>query len=351
MVTQRVVMLPGRTDSIIVLTGRIDHEPYGSVAWLKAATLLDSLLIHSMPSNLIIRRGGVGVGGAGAGRISMALRPMQVAQMSRGWLGLNTQGPFVSVTDSSGTRRFRFFTYQPIISVDPGSPADHAGIEPGGLLVAYNGVDLINHEFNFNDIIVPGKRVSVSVRRDGDVKDYSLVVATVPEDVKRRRLEMDKVSQIELRIPTPMLAGGDGEERPVGRGVVRAQTAGGSGEPVRASGGFGPVAVRAMPFPKTFFISPNGLFGASLSNVNVDLANFLKLKRGVLVNDVPEDTPAARAGLRIGDVIIAADDDSVTSIGELRDLVMHRLANRSTDLQVVRQNKVRKVTISWAETP
>jgi serine protease Do len=106
-----------------------------------------------------------------------------------------------------------------------------------------------------------------------------------------------------------------------------------------------------MPFPKTVFISPNGLFGASLSNVNVDLAKVLKLKRGVLVNDVPEDTPAARAGLRIGDVIIAADDDSVASLGELRDLVMHRLSNRSTDLQVVRQNKVRKVTISWAETP
>jgi S1-C subfamily serine protease len=106
-------------------------------------------------------------------------------------------------------------------------------------------------------------------------------------------------------------------------------------------------------FPVKMFSLPNGLFGASLSNVSDDLAKALQLPRGVrkgvLVNEVPEDTPAFRGGLRGADVIITANGDSVSTVGQLRDLLITRPGDHSAELQIVRQQKVKKLTLSWQE--
>jgi serine protease Do len=112
-----------------------------------------------------------------------------------------------------------------------------------------------------------------------------------------------------------------------------------------AVGGFG--AMKVLPRENVIVISPNGMFGASLTNVNDELSKVAKLQKGVLVIDVHEDTPAFRGGLRTGDVIVTADDDSVRTVGELRDLVIRRFADRSVALQVVRKQKTKKLTVSW----
>jgi membrane-associated protease RseP (regulator of RpoE activity) len=345
-VTQRVILLPGRMDSIGVMAARIVQERAGSAAWVTLTAQFDSLIVASVNKRFVMRGGIVAPP-------ALMFRSMPVA---KGWLGFNAQGPSLIISDSSGTR-FRFFAYQPIISVDPGSPADRAGIAPGDLLVAYNGVDLINHEFNFDELFAPKKHVDVSVRRDGEVKTFSLTVAMAPEDVSRRRMEMDKVFRIEVAPGggARIFADGDGAsgfggaEHPVGA-PARVAT----GVPLRAALGASPGAfgtIGSMPLQKMVFFSANGLFGASLSNVSEELARALKIRKGVLVNEVPEDTPAFRAGLRSGDVIVTADDDSVTTVNALRDAVSRHLPDRSVDLEVVRQQKLKKVTVSWPESP
>jgi serine protease Do len=109
--------------------------------------------------------------------------------------------------------------------------------------------------------------------------------------------------------------------------------------------------LRALAGQKLFFLSQNGLFGANLSSMSDELARVLKLKKGVLVNDVPEDTPAFRSGLRTGDVIVTANDDSVTTVAELRDAVLRHFADHAAELQVVRKQKVKKLTVSWPGSP
>jgi S1-C subfamily serine protease len=332
----RQVILVGRTDSISVLAGRINNERPGGTAWIALATALDSLIANSIGKTFVMRGGIVAP-------MAMGARSLRV---SRGWLGFTAQGPSIGISDSLGTR-YRFFAYQPIISVDPGSPAERAGIEPGDVLVAYNGIDLMSHEFNFSDMLVPKKRVDITVRRDGEIKNYSLTVASPPQDVSRRRIEMERVPG-----SGAILMGPDGErfvgggDRPPG--LVRPAGVGGArmGGPGEFSG-----TLRALPGQKLFFLTPNGLFGANLSNMSDELARVLKLKKGVLVNEVPEDTPAFRSGLRTGDVIITANDDSVTTVGDLRDAVLRHFANHAAELQVIRQQKVKKLTVSWPESP
>jgi serine protease Do len=335
-VTRQVILL-GRTDSISVLAGRINQERPGGTAWVAFATELDSLIANSIGKAFVMRGGIVA---------PMAMGPRSL-RVSKGWLGFTAQGPSIGISDSLGTR-YRFFAYQPIISVDPGSPAERAGIEPGDVLVAYNGIDLMNHEFNFSEMLVPKKRVDITVRRDGEIKNYSLTVASAPQDVTRRRIEMD-------RMPSgAIVVGADGErfagggDRPPG--LVRPAGAGGGGARMGGQGGF-VGTLRALPGQKLFFLSPDGLFGANLSNMSDELARVLKLKKGVLVNEVPEDTPAFRSGLRTGDVIITANDDSVTTVGELRDAVLRHFAGHAAELQVVRLQKVKKLTVSWPESP
>jgi serine protease DegQ len=103
----------------------------------------------------------------------------------------------------------------------------------------------------------------------------------------------------------------------------------------------------ANPGERTFVLS-NGMFGASMSTVSADLAKALRLKTGVLVNEVPEQTPAWRAGLRTGDVIVSVDEQPVLSLNEFRDRVLTRLRQRAVALQVVRNQKPRTVTLTWS---
>jgi serine protease Do len=67
----------------------------------------------------------------------------------------------------------------------------------------------------------------------------------------------------------------------------------------------------------------------------------------VLLNDVPDDSPAAKSGLHTGDVITAANGQAVTSVSELQHLVIGQISTRTVELQVVRDKKSRKITVHW----
>lgn len=61
--------------------------------------------------------------------------------------------------------------------------------------------------------------------------------------------------------------------------------------------------------------------GAELHRVGPDLGRYLGVDRGLLVTEVAPGTPAARTGLRSGDVVRAVNGASVTSLDQLRRLL------------------------------
>jgi S1-C subfamily serine protease len=80
-------------------------------------------------------------------------------------------------------------------------------------------------------------------------------------------------------------------------------------------------------------------------------ANGLKALRGVAIQDVSKGSPADRAGLRVGDVIVALSDRSVETIADL-----HRLLNRDAirtplELGVLRSGKKLTLTVEPEEAP
>lgn len=72
---------------------------------------------------------------------------------------------------------------------------------------------------------------------------------------------------------------------------------------------------------------------------------------GALVNSVVEDSPAAEAGLRRGDVIVAFDGRRVASPGAFVKEVEGTLPGKKAVLRLIRSGKERSVEVTMAERP
>ncbi len=69
---------------------------------------------------------------------------------------------------------------------------------------------------------------------------------------------------------------------------------------------------------------------------------------GLLISDVTQDSPAARAGLMPGDLIVAATGRPVTSIDDLFD-VLQAARGGSVDLNVVRGTDERTIQVAFGD--
>ncbi|MHB9880275.1 Do family serine endopeptidase [Pacificimonas sp. ICDLI1SI03] len=93
--------------------------------------------------------------------------------------------------------------------------------------------------------------------------------------------------------------------------------------------------------------------GAQTQAVTRELAGSLGLDRpsGVLVREISEGGPAQRAGLRVGDVIIAVDGQAATDPGTLRYLAGSRPLGESVPITVLRDDGEQRLSVRLVEPP
>ena len=86
--------------------------------------------------------------------------------------------------------------------------------------------------------------------------------------------------------------------------------------------------------------------GVQLDDIDAELARRFGMDRprGAAVSRVVRDTPAADAGLRVGDVILAVDEDEVDTLGELRLAISGRRPGDRVKLRVLRDGGERTLT-------
>jgi serine protease Do len=84
-----------------------------------------------------------------------------------------------------------------------------------------------------------------------------------------------------------------------------------------------------------------GWLGASAQSLTPELAKLFNLKdeKGALVGDVFEGSPAERAGLKRGDVIIEFNGKEIDDPLPLRNIVANTLPNTQVTLKVIRNGK------------
>jgi serine protease Do len=96
-----------------------------------------------------------------------------------------------------------------------------------------------------------------------------------------------------------------------------------------------------------------GFLGVSIQNISPALADSFSLKNrdGALIAEVVPDSPAAKAGLKEGDVVTAVNGTKVTEANNLRMTVTALKPGAKIALDVLRDGKVEHVTATAAELP
>lgn len=88
-----------------------------------------------------------------------------------------------------------------------------------------------------------------------------------------------------------------------------------------------------------------GVAGAELTALEPELADYFRnVDQGLLVLRIAPGTPAERAGLRPGDVVIAADGRRLESVAELRQILALPTGN-DVDLRIVRHGRTRDLPL------
>jgi serine protease Do len=96
-----------------------------------------------------------------------------------------------------------------------------------------------------------------------------------------------------------------------------------------------------------------GWLGVSIQDVTPELAKQFSLSesRGALVTDVLENSPAAKAGLQQGDVIVSYDGKPVENPGSLRNHVAETAVGSKVKIGIIRDKKEKELEVAIAEQP
>lgn len=100
----------------------------------------------------------------------------------------------------------------------------------------------------------------------------------------------------------------------------------------------------------TFILGNSRRIGVSTMELNKQLADYFGIAggKGVLVTSVTEDSPAAKAGVKAGDVITAIDGEAVDSPGDL-SRVMNRKKEGDVTLTVIRNKSQQTFRVTPTE--
>jgi serine protease Do len=199
-------------------------------------------------------------------------------------------------------------------SVDSDTPAEKAGLKEGDVILRYQG-EAVQGAAQLARLVretPTGRTVSLEVSRGGAVHKLSATL----EEGKGGPLRLG-----DIEVPTPAMP----PMPPIPPDAFRWE-----------DGLFG--KGRAMVFPRHGH-GPRRL-GIEYQEVSGQLARFFRLpdERGLLVTSVDEDGPAAKGGLKAGDVILKFGGKDVRDAEDLRHEVMHA-ASQEVTITVQRDGK------------
>lgn len=179
-------------------------------------------------------------------------------KVTRGQLGVMIQEVNQALADSFGLDSPRGAL---VAAVSPGSPAARAGIQTGDVILKFNGSD-IGRSSELPSLVAgtaPGSETTIEVWRQGKPKQMRITV---------------------------------GEQK----------------------------NIAANDKPEDASASPSGMLGLAVRPLNGEEGAEIERGRGLLVENV-KDGPAAQAGIRRGDVILAVNGAPVASPEQLGDQV------------------------------
>ena len=197
-----------------------------------------------------------------------------------------------------------------VVKVEPGSPAESAGIKAGDVLLSYNSENILGAQ-QLGRLVSEtpeGRKVKIQLWRDGKTQTTYAVIA---------ESHWSKVFPGDMSMQMP---------------DIRTQM---------------PDMRLAMPdIPNTLLVWKNSL-GMECEPVDAQLAEYFGVKRGVLVRSVEKGSAADKAGLKAGDVITKVDGQSVSSPRSITPFL--RKSGSNVILTIVRNHKELTLNVKLAK--
>ncbi|MDP3682504.1 MAG: PDZ domain-containing protein, partial [Ignavibacteria bacterium] len=87
--------------------------------------------------------------------------------------------------------------------------------------------------------------------------------------------------------------------------------------------------------------------GFAIQNIDETIARYMKLEntRGVIVTQVEKNSPAGRAGLKPGDVIVQIDEFKINNQQNLIGVLQEFRTNQKIDVKIIRDNGDENITM------
>jgi serine protease Do len=224
-------------------------------------------------------------------------------------------------------------------SVEEGSPAEKAGLKEGDVVVRFDGeaVRSASHLARLVGETPAGRSVAIDVNRGGATQKLT---ATLAEGKRRVRVFSGdgshgfalEMPEFDVQAPEPPKAPAP-PAAPVAPHVWSWQ-----------GDDFGDRAFR-------FLVGGPRKLGIEYMEIGEQLAAYFELagKGGVLVSSVDADGPAAKAGLKAGDVILKLGTETIEDGDDLREAVAEAKGGTEVTVTVQRDGRPLELKVTLAK--
>ncbi|MFC2168536.1 PDZ domain-containing protein [Acidobacteriota bacterium] len=227
-------------------------------------------------------------------------------KVERGWLGISIG------EDEKGNVG--------LIEVEEDSPADNAGLIEGDVITEFEGKSVKSSEMLVTEVRKrkPGDTVTLKIEREDKTQRVKVKLGEYTEQDIMEEFEAKFPALFRIPEPFPLEEGTSRVLRFPNEGNV-------------------PGVKRQIwtPFASRKFI------GVYLDEINEDLAAFFGYKEGsaILINQIEKGTPAERAGLKVGDIVISADGKRVQSREQFIELIQTKEKGSILRLEIFREKE------------
>jgi len=218
-------------------------------------------------------------------------------KVERGWLGIYIQENINGEVE--------------VYNVEKNSPAWRAGLKEGDVILKINGRRVENTSFLAAEIREkkPGEKVVLEIRRNSKIKKIEIKLGELPEK-KYRRLYFKHRKFPEIDIFKPK-------------------------------------------FDKRFkfYLRSKKYIGVYVQECTKELAEYFGIKegKGLLVTKVVKDSPAEKAGIKVGDVLVKADGKLLDSTDKLVSIIQKKEVGEILKIELVRNKKRRVIEVEIEE--
>jgi len=238
-------------------------------------------------------------------------------RVERGWLG-------VSIEENEEGK-------VGIIAIEKESPAELAKLKEGDIVLKIEREEVASTKMLAKEIRKrkPGKTITLKIERNGKEIDVKVKLGEYSE--KYVRIELESKFPRLFFAPKP-------PKPPVVPKLPELRKLPKPPEP---------------PEPKIFSwgLEHRKYIGIYLEEINRELSEYFGVKkgRGLLVAKITKDSPAEKAGLKVGDVIIKADGIRTERARDLTRVIQDKEKGERIKLELLRNKKVRSVEVEIEE--